>query len=346
LINYKYLANDLYFRFKFIFIYILIGFFSIVFELFTYSVISYYNLFLNYEKIISVLFGIVFAFILNFFYNFKIHYSKIKKSFFFFSVISLSSWYIQINISNNIFKFDKYEIERLVNSALVFAIAYFLHRIFSFKNFKKVGLAIYLESNSKLKKIYNLVKYYPDFIHLDIIDKSFSKNKSKNNLNSLKVIKDLWPNHEIQTHIMSKRPSFWLEKVLPFSDIIFIHFEIQENIYKLKNLIINNKKKFGIAITLKTHPKKILSIIKYCHSVLILSIEKPGFSGQKFNLKTIDYINYFNEHLKNKNIKLCIDGGINENIIKIIDADDVAVNSSVIRNSNPINQIFKIKYNN
>ena len=65
--DYKYLINSLYFKFRFILVYVLIGFFSIIFELFIFSIITYYNFFGESKKIISVLFGIFFAFILNFF---------------------------------------------------------------------------------------------------------------------------------------------------------------------------------------------------------------------------------------------------------------------------------------
>jgi ribulose-phosphate 3-epimerase len=346
--DYKYLINSLYFKFRFILVYVLIGFFAIIFELFIFSVITHYNLFGESKKIISVLFGIFFAFILNFFLNFKVRYSKIVESFFYFAFISLSSfWFFQLNISNHILQLNvKYEASRLITSASFFLIAYIFHKKFSFKDFKKIGLALYLENNLKINKIHNSVKNYPDFIHIDIIDKTFSKNRLVNKISSIKKIKYLWPNHEIQAHIMSKKPSVWLKNLLPFADIIFVHYEIKENIYKLKDTIVNNGKKFGLAITLDTHPKRILNILEYCYSVLILSIEKPGFSGQKFNLKALEYIDYLNTHLTKKRIKICVDGGIDENIIKILNVDEVVSSSSILKNSNPINQILKIKHQN
>jgi len=344
--DYRYLINSLYFKFRFILVYVLIGFFAIIFELFIFSVVTYYDFFGESKKIISVLFGIFFAFILNFFLNFKVRYSKIVESFFYFTLISLSSfWFFQLNISNHILQLNvKYEASRLITSASFFLIAYFFHKKFSFKDFKKIGLALYLENNLKINKIHNSVKNYPDFIHIDIIDKTFSKNRLVNRISSIKKIKYLWPNHEIQAHIMSKKPSVWLKNLLPFADIIFVHYEIKENIYKLKDSIVDNGKKFGLAITLDTHPKRILNILEHCYSVLILSIEKPGFSGQKFNLKALEYIDYLNTHLIKKRIKICIDGGINENIIKILNVDEVVSSSSILKNSNPINQILKIKY--
>ena len=44
-----------------------------------------------------------------------------------------------------------------------------------------------------------------DFIHIDLVDSSFSKNKVKNDIAILKKIKNLWPEHVIQTHVMSKK---------------------------------------------------------------------------------------------------------------------------------------------
>ena len=61
---------------------------------------------------------------------------------------------------------------------------------------------------------------------------------------------------------MSKKPTKLVENILDYADLIFVHFEITENLDNIRKLIISKNKKFGVAITLKTEPKKILNILR------------------------------------------------------------------------------------
>ena len=183
----------------------------------------------------------------------------------------------------------------------------------------------------------------PNFIHIDIVDKSFSKSKVKNNIPMLEKVKKIWPNHEIHAHIMSKKPSKWVSKIINYSDVIFVHWESNENLYKLRNEIISGNKKFGIAITLKTNPKKIIPILKKSSALLILSVDNPGFSGQRFNFNAFDYIKFFNKVNFRDRFRICIDGGVNKNIVRTLNVDDVVSNSSILGSEDPIDEIENLQ---
>ena len=142
---------------------------------------------------------------------------------------------------------------------------------------------------------------------------------------------------------MSKKPSKILKQVIDYSDTIFIHWEITENLNKLRKQIEAKNKKFGIAITLKTPPKKIIGILKKSSNLLILSIDDPGFSGQRFNLKAFKYIEYFNQVAFRSKFRICVDGGVDENIIKILNVDDVVSNSAILKSNNPAGEILKFQ---
>jgi|TARA_Y100000294_G_scaffold177044_1_gene201208 putative flippase GtrA len=273
-------------KFKFFNIFVIIGFFSILLELITYNFLYFLKVHPNFADFFALLVGICFAFYFNFFYNFEVHKSKIIKAFIFFFIISFFSWSFQ-KIYSHYFILENlsYELTRLITSGSFFIIGYFLHRKFSFSDFKKVGIAFYLDKKLNLKKIFKSIGNNSNFIHIDIVDKSFSKNKLNNDISVLSEIKKTWPNHEIQTHIMSKKPSKILKDVIEYSDTIFIHYEINENLNELRKKIESQNKKFGVAITLKTPPKKILNVLKKATNLLILSVDDPGFSGQKFNFK-------------------------------------------------------------
>ena len=335
--------------FKFFNVFVIIGFFSILLELIAYNFFLFLKIENNFSDFFALLIGICFAFYFNFFYNFEIHKSKIIKAFVFFFLISLFSWIFQKLFSNHfMFQNLSYEATRLLTSACFFLIGYFFHRRLSFSEFKKVGIAFYLDRKLNLKKIFSVIGNNSNFIHIDIVDKSFSKNKLKNDISVLSEIKKIWPNHEIQTHIMSKRPTIILKEVLKYSDVIFIHYEIDESLNKLRKKIEGQNVKFGVAITLNTPPNKILSILKKATNLLILTVDDPGFSGQKFNFKAFDYIDYFNKVKFRKNFRICIDGGVDKNIIKTLNVDDVVSNSAILSSNNPAGEIIKFqstKYN-
>ena len=61
----------------------------------------------------------------------------------------------------------------------MFWIAYFFHSKFSFKDFKKVGVAIYANGVEDIPQIFNEIANFPDFIHVDIVDQTVNKNSKK-----------------------------------------------------------------------------------------------------------------------------------------------------------------------
>ena len=336
-------------KFKFFYFFVLIGFSSIILELFAYNFFNFLEIHKYLSDLLALLIGIFFAFYLNFFYNFEIHKSKFKRALILFFIISCFSWIFQ-KIVSYYFVVDNisYEVTRIITSGSFFIIGYLLHRKFSFRDYKKIGVAFYLNKSLNLKKVFKTIGNNLDFIHIDLVDSSFSKNKVKNDIAILKKIKSLWPEHVIQTHIMSKNPTKWIKEVIEYSDILYIHWEIKENLDVVRKMVLSSGKKFGVAITLKTPPKKILKILKKSSNLLILSIDDPGFSGQRFNFKAFDYIEFFNNLNFRNQFRICVDGGVDKNIIKILNVDDVVSNSAILGSNNPADEIIKFqsaKYN-
>ena len=194
-----------------------------------------------------------------------------------------------------------------------------------------------------IKKIFKLIGNNTNFVHIDLVDKTFSKSKVINKIDLLEKIKVMWPRQEVHAHIMSKKPSTWVNKIINYADLIFVHYEANEDLNKIREYIISKNKKFGIAITLKTNPKKILPILRKSSSLLILSVDNPGFSGQNFNFKAFKYIEFFNNLKFREKFRICIDGGVNKNIVKILDVDDVVSNSSILGSNDPVNEIANLQ---
>ena len=324
--------------------YCFIGIISIIIELLVRKFFIYFNLNQTITLILPLLCGIFFAFVCNAKLNFNIPRYYYYKSFFYFTIISLSSFTIQYLLSKIIlFQNLNYEISRLVMSGLIFIIAYNFHIKFSFRRNKKVGVAIYLDQNENIKDIFSKVGFYPDFIHIDMVDKTMNLNVNDPDLSKFNEVKKIWPNHKIETHIMSKNPSKYIDKFSTYSDVIYIHNEIDEDQQKVKELIINKGVKPGIVIHTSKECANIANFIKNFEEILLLCIDKPGKSGQKFieeRFSTVNKINF----LKNRSsFLLCVDGGLSQDNIKKIDCDKIVSASNVFQSIHPKKQIKNLQ---
>jgi ribulose-phosphate 3-epimerase len=338
----------IFFRYRHILVYILIGLFSVFVELLVRK--QLHNLGLEFKAgvILSISIGILVAFVLNIKLNFYIPKHFLLRSLLYFVIISFLSGCIQLLIykfiSLNILGEYKYESNRIIISGMVFLLAYYLHRKITFREHGKVGVAIYAKRNENTHGIFQKIGVYPDFIHVDVVDDTFIETKVDQNFYQFDMIKAYWKNHKIFTHLMTKKPSLWIDKVAKYSDIIFIHWEISEDVESIKNKIIKSGSKPGIVLhAVNDYSKKLNQITSSFAEIMILSIEKAGYSGQKFYDGSYKLINLVN-NLKNRNkFNLHIDGGINEENIKSIDAQYIVSGSTVLNNENPRNAIMVLK---
>ena len=74
-------------------------------------------------------------------------------------------------------------------SGLVFIVAYNFHIKFSFQRNKKVGVAIYLDKNENIDEIFSKVGFYPDYIHVDMVDKTMNSTLQPPELKKFSEIK-------------------------------------------------------------------------------------------------------------------------------------------------------------
>ena len=327
--------NFFFYKKKHLIIYSIIGFLSLIFELYLRKQIKLYissnELFLH----TSLIFGILFAF------YFKIY---LKKSLIYFCLISTCSYLFQYFLKNQI-ELSNYSFEeaRILISGSFFLVAYFFHTKFSFKDTRKVGVAIYANGYEDIKKIFNSIGPYPDFIHVDIVDKTMNEDALDPNLSKLEVVKAYWPNHSIETHIMSEDPIQLInENILNFSDIIYVHNEIK-NKDKVINKIKENKKIPGIVLHSIYDYPDIEKCLKGFEQILVLSVEKPGISGQKFYEKSYKLIEKINNLKSRDRFSLCVDGGVKSKIINKFISEKVVSGSDVLNSDYPIRKIMVLQ---
>jgi ribulose-phosphate 3-epimerase len=177
-----------------------------------------------------------------------------------------------------------------------------------------------------------------DYLHCDVMDGEFVKNKSlSQELVSKLSFGCLLP---IDVHLMVVNP---IEKIYQFlktkPNYITIHYESfcnENEILEAINLIKDNKVLAGISVKPKTDLNNVLPLLKNVNLIMLMSVE-PGYSGQEFMPQAIDRIKLVSDYKKqnNLNFKIQVDGGINENNIKqVYDAGcDIAVVGSALFNA-------------
>ena len=337
--------NFFIYKKKHLIIYIFIGVLSLLFELGLRRVFSEVFSKSSFLLHYSVLFGVIFAFYFNIKFNFNVPKIYLKKSLIYFLIISFGSYIFQLFIKNNVNLASlTFAQTRFLISAMFFLVGYFFHLKFSFKYSRKVGVAIYANGYEDIKKIYDKIGPYPDFIHVDIIDSSMNEEAKDTKLSKLEVVKAYWPNHQIHTHIMSKYPLNCLDDVIyNVSDIIYFHQEILDNKSRVIEQIRKKNKIPGLVLHSINDYNNLEDTVKDFTEVLVLSIKKCGVSGQSFEKKSYDLIDKLNNLSERKNFKICVDGGVKSNLISKFVSERVVSGSDVLNNENPKKQIMRLQ---
>ncbi len=200
----------------------------------------------------------------------------------------------------------------------------------------KISPSLLSANTNRLEdEINKLEKAKADYIHFDVMDGHFVPNITFGPyiLQNLKKISKI----PFDIHLMVNNPA----KFIPWyakagADIITFHLEATKNPINEINLIKSFNKKAGITIKPSTDISILLPYINDVDLVLIMSVE-PGFSGQSFIDDSIERIKIVKNNLKNENILIQVDGGINQyNSQTCIDAgaNFLVAGSSVFINNN------------
>lgn len=186
----------------------------------------------------------------------------------------------------------------------------------------------FLSNNDKLYEINRLNNSNVDYIHFDVMDGKFVDNKNITVSELPKLIDNV--KKKIDIHFMVSNPDKYIEKICYYNiEYITIHYEIK-NLEDYIDKIKNYGFKVGIAIKPETDIEKIYYLLDKINLVLIMSVE-PGKSGQKF-IDVSDKINKLKQEIINRklNVKISVDGGINEEVLTYVKEADILVSSSFI----------------
>lgn len=196
-----------------------------------------------------------------------------------------------------------------------------------------------LNSKDKINMIKTLNNTKISYIHIDVMDGLFVSQKS---LPSDEIIKiSPFSSKPLDIHLMVENPMYYIERIkeLPNIDNITIHLEINKDIKNILNKIKEYGFKGSLAIKPNTDINLLVPYLDIIDRILIMTVE-PGLGGQPFLENSPNRIKEIKKLIKDKNIELEVDGGINNQTInKVKDVDISVVGSYITTSDNPAQRI-------
>ena len=199
---------------------------------------------------------------------------------------------------------------------------------------KKIS-ASFLSSKDIPRDLVKLNDTDVDFIHVDIMDGKFVKNKTMP-FSEMKYIYK-YTSKRLDVHLMVEDPSNYIPLYAELNtECITIHVEIEEDIQKDLELIKSYSIKCGLAINPDTKVKELIPYLPYLDEIIVMSVV-PGEGGQEFIKETESKLKELRSLLDAYNIHALInvDGGVNDKTKDMcVDADILTAGSYIVGSDN------------
>jgi len=193
----------------------------------------------------------------------------------------------------------------------------------------------FLNSKDIVKDLRTLNETDCDYIHVDIMDGKFVKNKTLPFHEMKNIYK--YTSKRLDVHLMVDDPAKYIPLYASLNtEYITFHVEVDQDIEKLLKLIKSYSIKAGLAIKPDTKISELVPYLPFVDLILVMSVE-PGEGGQSFLEGTEERIKEVMALLNSYHFPAVInvDGGIN-NLVKekCLNANILTAGSYIIKSNN------------
>ena len=168
-----------------------------------------------------------------------------------------------------------------------------------------------------------------DYIHFDVMDGRFVKTKNLD-VYELKELLSI-SNKKNDIHLMVQNPMEYVDHLKNFNiEYITVHYEASDVVKSIKE-IKRLGYKVGVAINPDTSYSVLEDLLDSIDLILVMGVV-PGKSGQSFIPDVSSKIDNLKEIIKdrNLNVKISVDGGINNMVLKYVSNADILVSASYV----------------
>ncbi len=329
-------------RYRYLIGFIVIGFASIALEVVLVILVQRFLMPSSWRgswqetgvSLLAFAIGMEFAFAMNVKFNFHVSRRYFYRTFLLFALISTISYSLNNYARNYLasLHWNNYPTSRFLTSGCLFAIAYTLHRRFTFRHVpRSLGLAMYTSEIGEIGQLYRKVGEQCDHIHIDLLDETFDAEAAPVNVLTIALVRDLYRWHPLCLHIMSKRPRHWIEQTAEYCDWILFHVDIEEDV--MDNIAFCRERgcKVGVVWHHTVAMQQLLPYLPHVDFLAVLGIDRPGRSGQAVMKSALVAANRFHELSRVYNYELIFDGGVTTENISRIPATIVVSSSTVLR---------------
>jgi ribulose-phosphate 3-epimerase len=171
------------------------------------------------------------------------------------------------------------------------------------------------------KEIVDVEKAGADLIHIDVMDGHFVPNITIGPL-IVEAIKKI-ASKPLDVHLMIKNPSKFVQDfIAKGADIITVHAEADEHLFRTLDVIKSSGKKAGVSLNPST-PLAFLDHVIHIVDLIVIMTVNPGFGGQAYIPSMEEKIRNTRKMIKTsgRKIDLEVDGGLKaDNAKKVVQA--------------------------
>jgi ribulose-phosphate 3-epimerase len=165
----------------------------------------------------------------------------------------------------------------------------------------------FTELKDKLEQLEGLITW----AEIDVMDNVFVPNGTwpfSANRQAPEDLKELGGKTKLSAHLMVEFPETVVDDWRDLVDRLVVHYEATNNLEKIIESV-GPHVGLAIALELRTPVEKIYEYLGNIKVVQLMSIEKVGFSGEKFDERVFDKIKTLKTNWPD--VKIIVDGGVN-----------------------------------